>query len=654
MNLSFLAPQFLYLLPTLAIPLILHLISRNKSIDLVFPSIRFLKIGQVPKQQKKRIKDIILLLLRTLLILLLITILAHPQIINNQKFENKRKQVVVIDAGLIRFHTEYYDQLKKALEQIQTNANSNDMKIMVVSSIQTETFSKIDIPQVINKIKSFKPDYKEPNFTSAFNQAQKFLNSGESILSLITNLRRKNFQTIPLKPFSKNVTAQLINLPLSKNNIGIIDVQVVPVEEFKKFRLTCTVLNESDKNQMIKLTINGYNEQINKDVVLANNAPTRVLFEINASENHDFYISHNFNDTYMLDNIRYFKTPNKKIIKGLLVYDQSNYTSDKSFLEEALKINNEILTPIELKQFEVSSADWSTLEKPQFIFILGCAAKLNNNQNQLIKEMLHHGTVLFNTPGELYKENINALNSNGFILQSSGPLVKSEYLSEPYFIESYNTESNLLKIFDNDPKALFSVTIKKYIKLFTHGAAETLITTHNRTPLLALNRIGKGLSFVFSINLNLEWSDLPVSTVFVPLFRELIQNSIASTENKPYEIEAGDLISSPEIELTYFNHMQTKKVKSHSTSQITISEPGIYNDNQKAWVANPQPLQLDGNTISAYEFQEKLIDKNRNIIDINDSEVFDPSPYFAMLILFLFVSEIIFMKTSIKNRIPIK
>lgn len=75
---SFINPFFLYLLPLAMIPVIIHLIGRQRYYRQEFSTLRFLQQLEVDLIRKLKIRQILLLILRVLLILLLILAFARP------------------------------------------------------------------------------------------------------------------------------------------------------------------------------------------------------------------------------------------------------------------------------------------------------------------------------------------------------------------------------------------------------------------------------------------------------------------------------------------------------------------------------------------------------------------------------------------------
>ena len=89
---SFFNPFFLYLLPLAVIPLIIHLIGRQRYYRHDFSTLRFLKQLESDLIRKLKIRQILLLVLRTLIILLLVLIFARP-------YRNTRSPGIVIGKG---------------------------------------------------------------------------------------------------------------------------------------------------------------------------------------------------------------------------------------------------------------------------------------------------------------------------------------------------------------------------------------------------------------------------------------------------------------------------------------------------------------------------------------------------------------------------
>ncbi len=74
----FVAPQFLWATGAAVVPLLLHLLSRRKTVRIYFSTLRFLKLAQKQSSRRIRLENFLLWLLRTLLLLLIAFAFAQP------------------------------------------------------------------------------------------------------------------------------------------------------------------------------------------------------------------------------------------------------------------------------------------------------------------------------------------------------------------------------------------------------------------------------------------------------------------------------------------------------------------------------------------------------------------------------------------------
>ena len=77
---TFAAPLFLMAALAVAIPVVLHMINRQKAKEMPFPTLRFLKISVQKTRRRKRVHDMLLMILRAVVLLLIAVGLARPAV----------------------------------------------------------------------------------------------------------------------------------------------------------------------------------------------------------------------------------------------------------------------------------------------------------------------------------------------------------------------------------------------------------------------------------------------------------------------------------------------------------------------------------------------------------------------------------------------
>ena len=88
---TFAAPLFLIAALAAAIPLVLHMINRQRAKQLPFSTLRFLKISAQKTRRRKRIHDVLLMALRTAVLLLIAAGLAKPTVTTLRRAVGQRR-----------------------------------------------------------------------------------------------------------------------------------------------------------------------------------------------------------------------------------------------------------------------------------------------------------------------------------------------------------------------------------------------------------------------------------------------------------------------------------------------------------------------------------------------------------------------------------
>ena len=140
---SFINSFFLYLLPLVAVPIVIHLIGRQRYYKQEFSTLRFLKQLEIDLVRKLKIRQILLLVLRILLILLLILVFARP-------YRTTRSPGIVVGKG-----ETLYLVLDNSLS-MQARMKGKTLLEIGKSSILSAT-EQIDYPVYIKLIESTQP-----------------------------------------------------------------------------------------------------------------------------------------------------------------------------------------------------------------------------------------------------------------------------------------------------------------------------------------------------------------------------------------------------------------------------------------------------------------------------------------------------------------
>jgi hypothetical protein len=147
---QFLSQPFLWALPLIALPVLIHFFSRRQRDIVRWAAMEFLLASSAPRRRFLRLKDLLLLLLRVLIILLIVAALARPIVSMGWiGASGPRDIVLVLDNSMatsrkISSGTVFDRELDQAAKLIR-QLNSGDMIRVLLASPSPEWLT--DSPQ---------------------------------------------------------------------------------------------------------------------------------------------------------------------------------------------------------------------------------------------------------------------------------------------------------------------------------------------------------------------------------------------------------------------------------------------------------------------------------------------------------------------------
>jgi hypothetical protein len=183
----------------------------------------------------------------------------------------------------------------------------------------------------------------------------------------------------------------------------------------------------------------------------------------------------------------------------------------------------------------------------------------------------------------------------------------------PAFFNNINETSSYTNIFTKDGVNDFiSVPIHQYIRLHHLKNTEILLTTENDDPVLLINRLGSGTCFVFTIGLDPTWSDLPLTSTFLPLVRQLINVSFLNSAHKSEEyVFPSTFIKTTKNDSLYFYNNEQKSIPENELGKlIELSEPGIYQLSSQTYIVNNSRKHSKPDILTEFELKSTLLIQN--------------------------------------------
>lgn len=533
--LSFAHPLYLWLLPTLAGPIILHLLNRQRLRSLVFPSIRFLRQAQIPQDGRRRLRDIPRLLLRLAFLTAVIVFMAGPKWTPppaERSESNMKTAVFLLDASASMGSTGRVENGRRLVNEALKELNGwYTGAIVYASQILSEATPAASSEQTMQLVDDWKTTYACGLPEEALRKAVSMLGtSGHRRLFIASDFQLGDWnQKLSIVPQNVEISFLDASNKQSIDNVAIVDTICRPLSQ-NRLQIIVSVRNFSlaPQKRTVSLTTPG-NETLTQDVEIRPKSVARCPFVIDhwdASGQGRAFLSQ---DDYPLDDSRLFWTAGRPPISILLIPSDSDDSVEELFFTQKAFAAGEDdgLSEYKLAQATIDSLDFDHLADFQAIFLLSSAETMDDATMEKLCGYVKNGGILFVTGGGSASIALRNLQKAAIPLAQSSGIAGAASRNAALGVGSVAANSPLDDLFgDRSDHDLYLFPIRKHHRLAPLHGTSVLMQSLEQQPLLISQNIGKGNVFFFAFGFSREWSDFPLTNSFLPLLRELTLASV--------------------------------------------------------------------------------------------------------------------------------
>lgn len=584
---SFISNIFLWLLPLVSIPLIIHLLNRRRIIQMDFSSIYFLESLKTNSMRRINILQWLLLAIRTIIILIIILMISRPVLKgyypSMETSPSSSMSVIVIDDSFsLSGNINNESRLSLINEKYNQVLDSFDEKtqICVISLSRGVLYDGINInlPDLSRLISISNKKGELYNYINIINQ--KF---DKSIINkeifIITDGQANLFNSIASEEVENwNIYFILLdklksNLKINSVKIGndiIVKDKVVDIEvEVENNGLTKV------ENSMVSLFINNINVGLQNISIEPGNKKNIIFSTVFSNYNDNLLKISIAEDDNNSDNEYYLNIhiPNK--IKVLSLVDDLNNSKYISNVVRAINKKNNIFEHDVISYLDLS---YSNLQKYDTIIIYDYKAfEFHYNYFEEYLNSNHIHLIIF-------PEYNNSLEQLYGILESdaSGDYISLEddtYERVNYL--DFNSHADL----DSDNKIEDFIRVFKYIK--SSIGPNSIVSMENSNSFWDQIHFGSSKVDIFFSSLHLNWNDFPIKGMFVQFIYELLNSGYDNYNYNKYIEEDFLLRISDQNNINKIKHKKPNSnieyipISSGNFDVKDINIPGVhefYND----------------------------------------------------------------------------
>jgi uncharacterized membrane protein len=545
---SFLTPLFLVGLAALAVPVLLHLIQRERKNVVEFPSLMFLRRIPYESVRRRRIRNWALLMLRLAALALIVLAFARPFLRRAQSpgggAGGAREVVVLIDRSYSMGYADRWQRAMAAAREAIGKIGSGDRGSIVFFSSNAEVVlrSTSDRGRLESALSSARPSAGATKFAPALKLAGSILS--ESALPrrevvLITDLQRGGWQGAEgvRLPDGAVVTAVPI-VDKDSANVAVTPVSLQRANFSGQERVTVTsgVINRSSRQAAVDMTLelDGRGVQTRRVSAEANGsgsvsfepvtigAPsTRAAVRITA-------------DALERDNVFDFVlSPSRPV--NVLVLDRAGAQPGSSlYLARALAVGDAPRFDATVKSVDaITAADLDTAT-----VVVSNDAVIPPATADRLARFVERGGGLLLAAGERAS------------WPSNGPDVLPAGLGAPVDRTRGNAarlgaleySHPVFEIFRAPRSGDFSAARFYGYRALTPAAGAQVIARFDDGSAAAIERrVGNGRVIAWASTLDVSWNDLAVKPVFLPFVHKLMTH-LGSYTDSPAWLTIGDVL----------------------------------------------------------------------------------------------------------------
>lgn len=540
---SFINPIFLFAAATAILPIIYHLIRKQRAKKIKFSSLIFLKATPKELIRRRKLQDLLLLIIRCAILGILALVFARPFIPKEaipfiSQVENKSVVVLIDNSYSMQYDNLFEDAKKEVLERLD-NANQADEFSIVVFSDEPEQVSELtqDLSIHQNVVKnSIQISNRTTDFYKSIRLAEDILKKAkykDKQIVLVSDLQ-KNGLSSQFDNWNIDPAINFTPIQLTRDKINNSYAEKFSLNEkrrgkevAKRYGLQIASFKEEKTNQ-VSLFVNGKNiENQNIGAGISN----QVYFQQEKIREGSYqgYLKLS-DDKLLIDNYFYFSYEVDKRPSILSIDQSPRYTKSNSFyLEKCLDMGD--LSLFQFSKGGTNSFRSGLINRQQVIY-LSNVRFLSQNQVSMLQNFVRNGGTLILSFGNLVNQRRFSNNLNEFgvgkilekidvrKIQSSSAIIGEVDFKHPIFAIFAQSKTG----------DIFNPKFQQYFQIEPDSNAVVIGKYDTGDPFLMERLLGKGKIIVFTSTFNTEWGDFPVNEIYLPFVYQLTK--YATTESK--------------------------------------------------------------------------------------------------------------------------
>lgn len=586
--LSFLAPLFLAGLAALAVPVIVHLIHRQRDDVVEFPSLMFVRRIPYKTTKKQKIRHWLLLAMRCLALILIAGAFARPllesDVVTPAATEGALELVVLLDRSYSMGFGDTWTRARDAAENAIATLSAEDRATLVLFDERAEAIRGDDGDATVirNALQQAKPGSLGTRYAPALRLTQSLLQNSQRPrreVVLITDFQQTGWSAQELVELPEGTAIETIDVGSADTpNHAVAGVNITRAVYAGSERLTvhARIVNRSSQ-PVVQLPVTlelGSRSYATAAVDVPANGVANVSFEPFSLTQANLRASVIARADRLAIDDRYDFVLSHGQAQPVLIGRAPRASANETFyLERALEVDNSFALTLD----NAPALLGRTIPRGAVV-VLNDAAVPGGNAGKRLVEHVEAGGGLIVIAGP----NAPRGDGGGLLPASLSGVVDRE-IGRAGRVAQLSYDHPLFEEFRTPRSGDFaSARFYRYRELNTGADGVVLARFDDGRPALVEKKVGRGRVLVWAAPLDNAWSDFVIQPVFLPFLHQLVMYGSGRTPAGTSH-RAGDVLdlservqASPDREVMVAYPSGQRVTLNQGQTFVQLDEAGFY------------------------------------------------------------------------------
>ena len=535
-----LAPAFLAGFLAIAIPVVIHMIHRERRETVVFPSLMFLRKIPYKSVRRQKLRHLLLLAVRCLAIAIVVAAFARPflerQLAESSTGNDGREIVILLDRSYSMGYGTRWARATAAARTVAHEARVTDrVSVIAFDATAAQVVEPTpDAGRVDRVLATLRPGSAPTKYAPAFRMAAQILSASEQgrrEIILISDFHRVGFA--PNDDVALPLRTSVRTVDVSRGESGdaaVVSVALARQRDGARARATVTarVANLGTIERGIDATLELAGRVVEtRRVRLAPRATTQVVFSAaSVSASATRAAVRVTKDSQPANDVFYFTVAEQSGASALVIEPAGARANQSLFLARAWAVADDPTVRVDVR---TTSAFTPADLRGRSLIVLNEADLPAGTVGEQMRALVHGGAILVIIPGE--RGTVGLTPEWRAVLPASvGPA--ADHVGR---WASADFSNALFEPFRGMGRADFSsVTVTRYRALNAVNGGAVIARLDNGAPLMVERAHGAGRMLMWALSMDANWTDAPFHPLWVPLLHQLARRSIAGNEVRPW------------------------------------------------------------------------------------------------------------------------